>query len=351
MHRPNVLEMMRRVRYLVFRGRYSADLEEEMRLHIALREAKLVERGAAPVDAHDTALRRFGNRTNLRARSRDIWGLNWLDDAFADIRFAFRRLRARPGFALATILVAALGIGATTAVFSAIDAALIRPLPFAHPHELVTLRLISVPLEPAAAPSLSAETQHYLYLTDVAKMHDLFSGVGEYASGGLNMENGPRPLRVNVGVVTAHLFALLGVSPERGREFTDEEGKPHGPGAVILSDAFWRGPLGGDDVLGTSIRLNGNAYTVVGIMPPSFSFPNESQLWIPLPVPMTIATFAPFRGYVPSVAFARLAPGGVHRRGKRTAAEPLAPGLAPKHRPDREVRRANAPRARGRARR
>ena len=309
MYRPNLLEMVRRVRYLVFRGRYTADLEEEMRLHIALREAKLVERGAAPVDAHNSALRRFGNRTSLRARSRDIWGLNWLDDALADIRFAVRRLRARPGFVLATILVAALGIGATTAVFSAIDAALIRPLPFARPDALVTLRLIDIPLETAGAPSLSTETQHYLYLTDVAKMHDLFSGVGEYASGGLNMENGRRPLRVNVGVVTAHLFALLGVSPERGREFTDDEGTPHGPRAVILSDAFWRGPLGGGDVLGTSIRLNGNAYTVVGIMPPSFSFPNESQLWIPLPVPMTIATFAPFRGYVPSVAFARLAPG------------------------------------------
>lgn len=300
-------ELARRARYLVFRGRASAELEEEMRLHVALREARLVERGASPMDAHYAARRRFGNWTNLQQRSRDAWGLAWLDEALADVRFALRRLRARPGFALTTILVAALGVGATTAVFSAIDAALIRPLPFSHGDELVTLTDVGVSMEPA--PGEPRNGPHYPDVTDVARMHDLFSGVGAFAAGGLNMDDPSHPRRVNAGVVTAHFFSLLGVSPERGREFTDDEGRPHGPRAVILSDAFWRGALGGAGIVGKSIRLNGQSYTVVGVMPPAFNFPDESEVWIPLPVPFTLETFAPFRGYLPSHAFARLAPG------------------------------------------
>lgn len=300
-------EIARRVRYLVFRGRASAELEEEMRLHVALREARLVEHGASPGDAHYAARRRFGNRTALQQRSRDIWGLVWLDDALADIRFALRRLHARPGFALATILVAALGIGATTAVFSAIDAALIRPLPFSHADQLVTLTDVDIAMERRAGERRRGP--RYPDLTDAARMPDLFSGVGAFAAGGLNMDDPSHPRRVNVGVVTAHFFSLLGVSPERGREFTDEEGRPRAPRAVILSDAFWRAALGSSDMLGKSIRLNGHAYTVVGIMPPAFDFPNESEVWIPLSVPVTSETFAPFRGYVPLRVFARLAPG------------------------------------------
>jgi hypothetical protein len=94
-------QVARRMRYLIFRGRLSAELDEEMRLHIALREARLVERGASASDAHYVARRRFGNQTHLQLRSRDVWGggLTWLDDAFTDLRFTVRRLRARPGFA------------------------------------------------------------------------------------------------------------------------------------------------------------------------------------------------------------------------------------------------------------
>src|SRR6185437_12934231 len=104
---PSMLgELVRRVRYLVVRGRAGAELDEEMQLHVALREARLVEGGASPAEAHYAARRRFGNRTSLRERSRDMWGLTWLDDTLTDLRFAVRRFRARPGFALATILVA-----------------------------------------------------------------------------------------------------------------------------------------------------------------------------------------------------------------------------------------------------
>ncbi|HXD23947.1 MAG TPA: ABC transporter permease [Gemmatimonadaceae bacterium] len=307
---PSVLgELVRRVRYLVVRGRAGAELDEEMQLHVALREARLVEGGASPAEAHYAARRRFGNRTSLRERSRDMWGLTWLDDTLTDLRFALRRFRARPGFALATILVAALGIGATTAVFSAIDAALIRPLPFAHPEELVALVQVGIPMDVAEPQNRVPNGPHVLDIADAARMPNVFARVGAYAAGGLNLDDAANPRRVRVGVITAHLFSLLGVRPDGGREFTDDEGRPHGPRSVILSDALWRAAFGGSDVLGKSISLNSQRYTVVGIMPRAFSFPNESDLWIPLTVPATTETFSAFRGYLPSRTIARLAPG------------------------------------------
>ncbi len=314
-------EFVRRFRFLVWRDRVNADLEEEMRLHLELREARLRERGAAPLEAYYAARKRFGNPIHLQQRSRDMWGLTWLDDLAVDLRFAARRLRRRPGFAAATILVAALGIGATTAVFSAVDAAFIRPLPFARPDELVTLNNLFVPLDlgdllavhtPPTTPGGSPPPQpapKTLDYAGVATMHDLFSGVGAYAAGGLNLADAANPRRVRVGVVTANFFSLLGAFPGAGRTFNEAEGRPHGPHSVVLSEALWRDAFGAADLVGRSIDLSGTPYTVIGIMRRGFGFPNESELWIPLTVPATAETFAPFRGFLPTFILARVAPG------------------------------------------
>ena len=305
-------ELGRRLRYLLFRPRYTADLEEEMRFHVAQREARFLERGAAPLEAYYAARRRFGNAGALQQRSRDMWGLHWADNAVADFRFAARRLRRRPGFAIATIVVAALGIGATTAVFSAIDAAFIRPLPFVQPERLATLASVGVPLD---ATGLSGgggglrRGPHFLDITDARKMTDLFSGVGAYAAGGLNLSDASNPRRVRVGVVTSNFFSLLGAAPKAGRGFNEDEGRPNGAHAAVLSDALWRDKFGGADMVGKSIELNGKTYSVVGIMRPGFNFPNESDLWISLPVPVTFETFAPFNGFIPSYVVGRLTTG------------------------------------------
>jgi putative ABC transport system permease protein len=301
-------ELARRARYLLFRSRYAAELEEEMRFHLAQREARFVEQGAAPLEAYYAARHRFGNPGNLQQRSRDMWGLHWAENAIADVRFAARRLRNRPGFAIATIVVAALGIGATTAVFSAIDAAFFRPLPFLRPEQLVTLTDVNLPF-PLSESSPAGRGPHSLDILDVRKMTDLFSGVGAYAAGGLNLSDASSPRRVQVGVVTSNFFSLFGAAPQAGRGFNEDEGRPNGPRAAVLSDALWRDQFGGADMVGKSIELNGKRYSVIGIMRPGFNFPNESDLWIPLPVPVTMETFAPFRGYLPSYVVGRLAAG------------------------------------------
>jgi len=300
-------ELARRVRYLLFRRRYTAELEEEIRLHIDLRTARLREQGLSPAEARYAAGRRFGNAITVQEESRDMWGFHLVEHAIADMRFAGRRLRRRPGFSIAAVTVAALGIGATTAVFSAIDAALLRPLPFVRPSELVALTNVNIPFDAEGQPF--REGRHILDLTDVAAMTDVFSHAAAFAAGGLNLADPVRPERVRAGVVTAGFFETLGARPQAGRTFDSVEGKPHGPRVVILSDALWSRRFGRAPIVGTTIDLNGARYTVIGIMERGFDFPNESDLWIPLTVPTTFETFAAFRGWLPSQVIARMAPG------------------------------------------
>src|SRR5690606_17202641 len=129
-----------------------------------------------------------------------------------------RRLRHRPGFAIPVILVLALGIGATTAVFSAVDAALLRALPFAQPERLVTLTNVDIPSE---FSQRDPSEGRLLSIDDVGAMTDVYSHVAAYASGGLNLDDPERPLRVRAGVVTTSFFATLGAHPIRGRTFSD----------------------------------------------------------------------------------------------------------------------------------
>jgi len=201
------------------------------------------------------------------------------------------------------LTVTALGIGATTAVFTAVDAAMLRPLPFLRPAELVTLTNVNIPFGEERD-----ESDRTVGIDQVLKMPELFANAAAFAAGGLNLEDAEHPRRVNAGIVTATFFPTLGVMPERGRAFDVEEGRPNGPRAVILSDALWRSQFGGADVLGSTITLSGNRYRVVGVMPRGFGFPNGSDLWIPLSVPTTRETFRPFRGYLPSRVIARVAP-------------------------------------------
>lgn len=304
-------EVLRRLLYLVRRDRYTADLEEEMRLHRELRARQLQGGGLAPDAARYAARRKFGNITHHQERSRDMWGFDWISNAADDFRFAIRRLRNRPAFALSTIAVAALGIGATTAVFSAIDAAILRPLPFHRPEQLVTLPSVNIPFDRGQFRARNGQ-EPAIPVPDLVSLRaakDIVTSIAAYAAGGLNLEDAAAPRRVKVGVVTANFFETLGVVPARGRVFSADEGKPGGPRAAILSNAIWRGQYGGGDVIGRKITLHGNRYEIVGVMPARFGFPAESDIWIPMSVPTTPETFQPFRGYLPSKIVARMAPG------------------------------------------
>ena len=290
------------------------------------------------VNAIEGAHRRFGNPMMLREAARDQWGFDWAEHAVADGRYAVRRLIQRPGFAAAVIGVLALGIGATTAMFSAIDAAMFRPLPFADPGSLVALREISVPFDPGPGQPRGGGA-HNVDIVDIRGMPETFSHAAAYAAGGLNLADAEHPSRVKAGVVSGDFFATLGAVPVLGRAFAESDGAPNGPNIVILSYGLWQRQYGGGAMLGKSIALNNQPYEVVGVMPRGFGFPSESDLWIPMSIPNTFATFSAFRGFLPTAIVARLAPdvsaeaasARLMALWERRAAQETAPSGQPKY--------------------
>ena len=301
-------------RYLRFWGPdVEADVEDELRFHLESLAAELAARGHPPDEARRLAHARFGDvagvrrwlRRHDRARQRRTERLDAMDALRLDVRYALRKLGQQRAFAAAVILVLALGIGAATTMFSAVDAALLRPLPFQRDDRLVMLREVDLPTR-----EFQRGEQRVPYLDDARRLPHVFSHVAAVATGGLNLTDDEAPAWLRVALATPNLFPTLGVRPALGRGFTAEEGTPDGPLATILSDALWRRHFGADpSIVGRDVRLNGVAHRVVGVMPPGFVYPEESDLWLPLPEPMTLARWEPFRGWMPMVVVARLAPG------------------------------------------
>ena len=297
-------ELWRRIVHLARRDSANDDLRDEMQLHVELRAKANLGAGMTEATAREAARRRFGNAGAHRESSRDQWGFDWAERAARDFRLAVRRLGQRPAFTIAVVGILALGIGATTAMFSAVDAAMLRPLPFPNARELVVLKRIYIPFDPGTG---AQDSGPIVDVDDVTRMHDAFSSVAVYASGGLNIDDSDHPVRAKAGVVTGSFFSTLGVAPLAGRAIIDNDAAPNGPNVVVLSYGLWQRHFGGSTALGKTISLSGSAYEIIGVMPRGFSFPDESDLWIPMSVPNTFATFAAFRGFLASTVVARLA--------------------------------------------
>jgi putative ABC transport system permease protein len=302
-----IVEVWRRLMLLLQRETATRDLEEEMRLHRDLRAETLRQNGMSQHEAGSAAVRRFGNATVTAEVSRDEWGWMSLDALVQDMKYAARRLRQRPAFTASVAGVLALGIGATTAMFSAVDAVLLKPLPFVRSNELFSVALGVPSNRRRTAPV--PENERSPDITDGMKMTETFSYIAAYAAGSLNLSDAERPMRIKAGVVTPEFFATLGVMPVEGRAFGPDEGKPNGSRSAIISWGLWQRNYGGRDVIGSTIPLNTYAYQIVGIMPRGFGFPDASDVWIPMTIPTTTATFEAFRGYMPSTTVARTAPG------------------------------------------
>lgn len=287
----------RRLWYFLRRDQLTRDLEEEMRIHVEMRAERI---------GSNEAQRRFGNTTNLQQRSRDMWGFGRIEDLTSDVRFAFRRLAQRPAFTAAVVGVMAIGIGATTAMFSAVDAAMLRPLPFRKPEQLSVLH-VSVPFDEGA------ETQHpqdrSFYLTDVADMQTTFSDVAAYGTGSLDLADPEHPLHLNAGSVTYNFFQTLGIQPAVGRAFVESDGKGGAPRVAMLSNGLWKREYGGRSIQGLTITLSQQTYDVVGVMPAGFAFPRESDVWIPMTVPNTFESLRPFGASISMVTIGRLREG------------------------------------------
>src|SRR5438477_10323109 len=254
------------------RERRTRELADELRAHLEMAEADFVARGESAGDAAAHARREFGNAGLALEISRDTWGGGgmWLERLLQDVRFALRMLRKAPAFATIAILTVALGVGATTAIFSVVDATLLHPLPYPHPEQLVTIE-DDLPGVPARDVGMSEPEWQDLQHSGI------FENVSPTWYDDNNLTGSAEPARVSLLIVAPNYFALLGVKPELGRMFPPLDHSPGFTGEVVISDGLWKRMFGADpNILGKNIRMDTDLYRIVGVMPPNFHDPGTS---------------------------------------------------------------------------
>ena len=283
-------------------------LREEMAEHVALQIEENLRAGMPPVEARRQAALKLGAAQAIREQHHAEQGLPLAENFLLDIRYAFRMLRRSPGFALIAIATMALGVGATTAIYSVIDATLLHPLPYPHPGELVR---IEDDLPGVGAQDVSVSVPEWKDLEN--------SGIFQYVAvdgfGSGNLTGSAQPTRIAAKVVTPNYFAMLGVGAQLGRTFDPGDNTPGFNLEVVISDGLWKRAFGADPrILGRTVRLDNDVYHVVGVMPPGFrdqgktSEERNTEAWsaagfaaVPFPPPLRNSRLG--------TAFARLKPG------------------------------------------
>src|SRR5882724_7554313 len=213
-------ELARRLSMLIHRREFDADLEEEMRLHLELRQQEQLQSGMTADDARAAARRRFGNATYLKEESHLAWGWEWFENLAQDVRYGLRMLRKSPGFSTVAILTIALGIGATTAIFSVVDATLLHALPYPEPEQLVS---VEDDLPGAGARDVGMSEPEWQDL----QRSGIFEHVSPTWYDDNNLGGGSEPERVSLLIVAPSYFHVLGVKPRLGRVFDPAN---HAPG-------------------------------------------------------------------------------------------------------------------------
>jgi predicted permease len=274
--------MKRSLRSLLWRVPLDQEVDEELAFHLEMRTRDLIARGMDPSAARDAARSRLGNADHIRRacvaiarkRDRDMRLTQWIEEFRDDARFALRQLTRAPGFTLVAALTLALGIGATAAIFSAVHAVVLRPLPFPAPDRVVVV---------------GEEFQGQPANVSVGNFHDWrthatsFAGLAAQQFFSFNLSDGGDPERVVGGRVTHTWFDVIGIPPLHGRVFAPEEDAPGRDRVAVLSHRLWTRRFGADRaIVGRDIQLNSVPYTVVGIMPPAFDITADSEeLWTP----------------------------------------------------------------------
>jgi predicted permease len=253
------------------------ELDEEIRSHLAMASRERMEQGESPAEAEANARREFGNAMLVKEVTRDMWGWRWLETLLQDARYGLRQLRHNPGFTAVAVITLALGIGANTAMFSVVNAVLLRPLPFRNPGRLVAIH----GLPAARVAHLNGLPNFIAGWEDWVGKTRTLRGVSIYDTAGVNVAGGEQPEHLPAAAVSANFFQLLGVGAARGRTFLPQEGSP-GHAVAIISYDLWQGRFAADrSIVGKLIDLAGKPYTVVGVMPPGFEFPGDTQIWVP----------------------------------------------------------------------
>jgi putative ABC transport system permease protein len=282
-----------RLRSLFRRDAVEHDLDDELRDHLEQKTLLYLASGLSKQEARNAARRDIDGLELRKEQCRDARRTRPLEDLAQDIRYSLRALRKSPGFTATAVLTLALGIGANAAIFSVVNAVLLRPLPYPDANRILTL----------------SNNQSVPDLEDIQKQTRSFSAMGGISKQALDFTSSGEPIQILGGLCNADLFPALGVHPAIGRPFTPEEDRFGGPALVLLSHAFWTNHFAADAaVVGKSIRLSGNSYTVIGVMPRDFWLPGK-----PVDVLASIRVGNPvaaqFRGVHFLATYFRLKPG------------------------------------------
>ena len=271
-----ISEIWLRIKALFRRRQLEHDLDGELEFHLAMHQQKLEEQGMPPEEARYAARRAFGNPTQTKETSRDMWTFPSLETLWQDLRFGLRQLRRNPGFTAVAVLTLALGIGANTAIFSVVNAVLLEPLPFHNPGRLV--ELWETETAPGNYPLTGPDYLEWQAQNRTLAATSLYGGPRQET---LTLGGGAEPVKV-VGT-QANFFSTLGVEAMLGRTFAKGEDAAGHNRVAVLSYGTWKQRFGGSgDMGGKGIEINGQSYTVIGVMPRWFTFNMGAGVWMPI---------------------------------------------------------------------
>ena len=267
-----------KLRALLRRSEMERELDEELRHHIERQTEQNIRLGMNPEEARNAARKAFGGVEQAKELSRDARGVRWIEDLRQDLRYGARMLMKNPGFTLIVVFTLALGIGANTAIFSVVNGVLLRPLPYKDPQQLV---MVFAPRR--LEQEFHISSRGFTVLRDQKQVFEQVAAFLPMLDSATITDDGDPEFLGGV-TVSANLFTLLGVETKYGRTFLPEEEKPGANRVVVLSHKLWQGRFGSDQkIIGRTISLNYEPYTVVGVMPPRFRFPLDGMWtgWLP----------------------------------------------------------------------
>lgn len=274
--RERLTNLTLRLKALLRRRQFDRDLDDELAFHLAMKEQAHRKDGVTAEDARARARQQFGSPLRVKESLRDMWQWSAVDRAWQDLRFAARTARRDRAFTLVVVLTLALGIGATTAMFSIVDAVLLRPFPFPEPNGLVIV------WETNRDRGLKRMVGSIANYTDWQRDATAFAELGAWELRNDNRTDGAQPEQVQGAVASSAFFRALRVQPALGRFFRADEDQPANRHVAVLGQDYWRRAFGGDaSAIGRAVTINGESYTIVGVMP-ALRPPFRADIWRPL---------------------------------------------------------------------
>ena len=262
------------LRNLIFARRVDADLDQEVRSHLELLIEEKIRAGMSPTEAQRAARIELGGIAQVQEQVRDERLGNWLHSAWSDCRYGLRHLRKNPGTTAVMVFTLALGIGASTAIFSVVYGVLLRPLPYADSQRIMAVFEVTSHGQPSRLADPNFD--------DFRDQNRSFKTIAKYDNYVASVSGAAQPMRTMVAHVSPEFLKVFGIEPMLGRDFSDADGKKGAGRCALVSFGYWRQDLGAPTDLSQShLKIDGAVYSVIGVLPAGFRFPAEVNLWLP----------------------------------------------------------------------